>query len=48
MTFLEVNDKDPDFVDNARVLALTVGNMPAGLDTIAITLRAVFYFPIKH
>lgn len=37
-----------DFIDDQRVLALTVANMFAGSDTTAITLRAIFYFLLKN
>ncbi|OBT75484.1 hypothetical protein VF21_04908 [Pseudogymnoascus sp. 05NY08] len=46
--FLEANKKDPEFISNERVLALTVANIFAGSDTTAITLRAVFYFLLKN
>ena len=46
--FLEANQKDPEFMTNDRVLALTVANMFAGSDTTAITLRAIFYYLMKN
>ena len=46
--FLDANKKDPVFINDRRVLALTVANIFAGADTTAITLRAVFYFLLKH
>lgn len=46
--FLEANIKDPVFISDQRVLALTVANIFAGADTTAITLRAVFYFLLKN
>ncbi|VUC32403.1 unnamed protein product [Clonostachys rosea] len=46
--FLEANQKDPEFISNDRVLALTVANMFAGSDTTAITLRAIFYYLMKN
>jgi cytochrome P450 len=46
--FLEAKEKDPNFIDDHRVLALTVANMFAGSDTTAITLRAIFYFLLKN
>lgn len=46
--FLEAKEKDPAFIDDQRVLALTVANMFAGSDTTAITLRAIFYFLLKN
>jgi cytochrome P450 len=41
--FQEAHNKDPDFINQDRVLALTVANMIAGSDTTAISLRAIFY-----
>ena len=46
--FMEANKKDPEFISDQRVLALTVANIFAGSDTTAITLRAVFYFLLKN
>lgn len=46
--FLEAHHKDPEFIDNDRVLALTVANMVAGSDTTAITLRAIFYYLMRN
>ncbi|KAF5672009.1 cytochrome P450 monooxygenase [Fusarium heterosporum] len=46
--FLEANQKDPEFMTNDRVLALTVANIFAGSDTTAITLRAIFYYLMKN
>ncbi|KAF9890054.1 hypothetical protein FE257_006734 [Aspergillus nanangensis] len=40
--FIEARQKDPNFMTNDRILALTTANMFAGSDTTAITLRAVF------
>ncbi|XP_014554537.1 hypothetical protein COCVIDRAFT_39630 [Bipolaris victoriae FI3] len=40
--------KDPDFMSQERVLALTVANMFAGSDTTAISLRAIFYKLIRN
>ncbi|KAF5024142.1 hypothetical protein F66182_3776 [Fusarium sp. NRRL 66182] len=45
--FKEAHYKDPDFITEQLVLALTVANMFAGSDTTGITLRAVFYFLLK-
>lgn len=41
--YQEAHDKDPDFIAQDRVLALTVANMIADADTTAISLRAIFY-----
>jgi cytochrome P450 len=46
--FQEAHAKDPDFVSQDRVLALTVANMIAGSDTTAISLRAVFYNLVRN
>lgn len=46
--FQEAREKHPEFMDEANVIALTVGNMFAGSDTTAITLRAIFYNLLKH
>lgn len=45
--FTEARAKDPTFISEDRVLALTVANMFAGSDTTAITLRAIFYYLLK-
>ncbi|KAH7410197.1 pisatin demethylase [Phaeosphaeria sp. MPI-PUGE-AT-0046c] len=46
--FQEAHDKDSDFISEDRVLALTVANMIAGSDTIAISLRAIFYNLVQN
>ncbi|KAF2647336.1 pisatin demethylase [Lophiostoma macrostomum CBS 122681] len=46
--FFEAHDKDPEFITEESVLALTVGNMFAGSDTTAISLRAIFYHLLKN
>ncbi|KAG4292521.1 hypothetical protein FPRO06_12009 [Fusarium proliferatum] len=45
--FKEAHSKDPEFITEQHVLALTVANMFAGSDTTGITLRAVFYYLLK-
>ncbi|KAK0625755.1 Cytochrome P450 monooxygenase mpaDE [Lasiodiplodia hormozganensis] len=45
--FREAHRKNPDFISEERVLALTVANMFAGSDTTAISLRAVFYHLLR-
>ncbi|KAK7420783.1 hypothetical protein QQX98_002587 [Neonectria punicea] len=45
--FKEARAKNPDFITEQLVLALTVANMFAGSDTTGITMRAVFYFLLK-
>lgn len=46
--FQEAHNKDPDFISQDRVLALTVANMIAGSDTTAISLRAIFYNLVQN
>lgn len=46
--FQEAHDKDPNFIGQDRVLALTVANMIAGSDTTAISLRAIFYNLVRN
>jgi cytochrome P450 len=46
--FQEAHRKDPDFMSQQRVLAVTVANMFAGSDTTAITLRAIFYNLLRN
>ncbi|KAF1928792.1 cytochrome P450 [Didymella exigua CBS 183.55] len=46
--FREAHRKDPEFMSEERVLALTVANMFAGSDTTAISLRAIFYNLIRN
>lgn len=41
--FQEAHQKDPAFITEQRVLALTVANLFAGSDTTAITLRTIFH-----
>ena len=45
-SFINAHEKDPDFITDERVLALTVANVFVGSDTIS--LRAVFYFLLRH
>ncbi|KAF2850009.1 pisatin demethylase [Plenodomus tracheiphilus IPT5] len=46
--FQEAHKKDPEFVPQQRVLALTVANMFAGSDTTAVSLRTIFYNLLRH
>lgn len=46
--FQEAHGKGPDFIDQNRVLALTVANMAPGSDTTAISLRTVFYNLLRN
>jgi cytochrome P450 len=46
--FQEAHNKDPEFISQDRVLALTVANMIAGSDTTAISLRAIFYNLVRN
>lgn len=45
--FREAQLKDPSFMTDEKVLALTVGNVLGGSDTTAITLRSIFYYLLK-
>ncbi|RSL42791.1 hypothetical protein CEP54_015358 [Fusarium duplospermum] len=45
--FKEARAKDPEFITEQLVLALTVANMFAGSDTTGITMRAVFYYLLR-
>ncbi|KAF3936932.1 hypothetical protein ABW19_dt0207336 [Dactylella cylindrospora] len=42
ISFLEAQIKNPEFMDDSRVLAITVANMFAGADTTSISMRAIF------
>lgn len=46
--FQSARAKDPEFITEERVLALTVANMIAGSDTTAISLRSIFYYLLKN
>lgn len=46
--FEEAHKRDPAFIPQERVLALTVANMFAGSDTTAISFRAVFYYLLRQ
>jgi cytochrome P450 len=46
--FQEAHDKDPKFMTQGRVVALTTANMIAGSDTTAISLRSIFYNLIRN
>ncbi|KAF9693475.1 hypothetical protein EKO04_008401 [Ascochyta lentis] len=46
--FEEAHQKDPSFITQERVFALTVANMFAGSDTTAISLRAIFYNLVRN
>lgn len=46
--FIDARGKDPEFISEQRVLALTVANMFAGSDTTAISLRAIFYNLLRN
>ncbi|KAH7389969.1 pisatin demethylase [Pyrenochaeta sp. MPI-SDFR-AT-0127] len=46
--FQEAQKKDPNFINEDRVLALTVANMFAGSDTTAISLRSIFYNLLRN
>lgn len=46
--FLELHQKDPNFITLHRVLSLAVSNVFAGSDTTAVTLRAIFYHLLRN
>lgn len=47
--FLEAREAHPDLVvDDGTVMGYLFVNLLAGADTTAITIRAVFYFALKH
>ncbi|KAI5795723.1 pisatin demethylase [Geopyxis carbonaria] len=46
--FLSAHRANPAAVPRSHVVAWTVSNVFAGSDTTAITLRAVFYFLLRH
>lgn len=46
--FLTLHDEQPDVVSDRQLLAYLFMNINAGSDTIASTIRAVFYFLLKH
>jgi cytochrome P450 len=46
--FLNARTTHSDVVDNMRVLSYAQGNMTAGSDTTAITLRAIFHHLLKR
>lgn len=46
--FLDLHEEDPDAVPIKRLLAYLFTNINAGSDTIASTLRAVFYHLLKN
>ncbi|KAI5303064.1 hypothetical protein KEM56_000068 [Ascosphaera pollenicola] len=46
--FLELHEKDPNFITLHRVLSLAVSNVFAGSDTTAVTLRAIFYHLLRN
>lgn len=45
--FIQAGTKDPEFMDQQKVLSLTLVNVFAGGDTTAIALSATFYFLLK-
>ncbi|KAE9372699.1 pisatin demethylase [Stipitochalara longipes BDJ] len=45
--FQQAAKKDPTFLNDRQILALTLSSIFAGADTTAITLRAIFYFLLK-
>ncbi|KAF4414768.1 Pisatin demethylase, partial [Fusarium austroafricanum] len=46
--FINAMEEHPDIVDTQRVLVYLIGNVVAGSDTTAITLRAIFDFLLHN
>ncbi|KAK4033039.1 Pisatin demethylase [Parachaetomium inaequale] len=46
--FLDSKTAHPDLVDDGVIMGYLLVNLLAGADTTAITIRAVFYFCLKH
>lgn len=46
--FLQLHDEQPDVVTDRAILAYLFININAGSDTISSTLKAVFYYLLKH
>jgi cytochrome P450 len=46
--FLDSKTSHPDLVDDGVIMGYLLVNLLAGADTTAITIRAVFYFCLKH
>jgi cytochrome P450 len=46
--FTEAQQKSPNIIMSSHILSLTAGNIFAGSDTTACSLRAVFYFLLRN
>lgn len=46
--FLESKSTHPDLVDDGIIMGYLLVNLLAGADTTAITIRAIFYFCLRH
>jgi cytochrome P450 len=46
--FMQEADKDPEFMNDRQILALTISSVFAGSDSTAIILRAIFYYLLKN
>lgn len=46
--FIEAKMRHPDVVDNKRLLSYLLIQITAGADSVAVTLRSVFYLSLKH
>lgn len=46
--FLAAQEKNPDFMNDKRVLTMATSMAFAGSETTAISLASVFYFTLKH
>ncbi|RWA04439.1 hypothetical protein EKO27_g10667 [Xylaria grammica] len=46
--YLKAKAENPDVVDDDRLLSYLLVNMAAGADTVAATLRTIFYLCLRH
>ncbi|KAL7628533.1 hypothetical protein AAE478_000048 [Parahypoxylon ruwenzoriense] len=46
--YIQAKESHPEIVDDTQIKLYITVNILAGADTIAITLRAIFYYALKH
>lgn len=46
--FLNAKNTHPDLVDDGIIMGYLLVNLLAGADTTAITIRAIFYYALRH
>ena len=46
--FLNAKNTHPDLVDDGIIMGYLLVNLLAGADTTAITIRALFYYALRH